>query len=113
MERDEFHYFIEDKQWVYPRSNFSCDKLGACVSYDYKLLGLTLHRHGGISTTYKDYQKLSKILEGLETFEFLVLEPTQVNCDNINKMIDVSLLSISFLDKMIKDNNKDLNINRN
>lgn len=122
---DTYSYYIENGLWKFTSSSFVGDLLGVLISIDkkdyYKKLNkelcvrnfssqlpdsiITLQKHG-IPTNVKKYYLtyVDSPLREFCSFYYLELFPTNINCENINKIISTSCLPLKYLDNLIKDN---------
>jgi hypothetical protein len=120
-----FEYYIEDGIWRFYSSEFNGEILGVLISLDskdyYKTLNeqlgtrdfyssmpnniITLLKHGIpeiVKSHYLVY--VDSPLREFCSFHYIELKPTNLNCNNINKIISTSCLPEKYLHNLIKDN---------
>lgn len=110
-------YVIENNIWKYVETNWCAKLLGVCISVgrpytDHSLDSIiTLQKHGEpkiVKDCYLTY--VDSPLRRFSDFYYIELYATQINCDNINKIISTSCLPVSYLENLVKENVKEYNV---
>jgi hypothetical protein len=112
-----WEYYIKNGNWVHP-SGFACTVLGVCISvdkpslydsinYDMRKETITLQKHGDINYVKSFYLYIVDTpLRNFCDFYYLQLAATEINAENLNKIISTSCLPKKYLDKLIDENNR-------
>jgi hypothetical protein len=122
-------YSIIDGQWVW--GGYYYDIIGVLFSIDspeyYNHMAtvmsidrimnsikepiITLQKHGKPEIVHDYYlQYVDSPLRQFCTFRYVTLLPTQINCDNLNKIISTSCLPVKYLNKLIEENVKEIQV---